>query len=272
METWSKNAAAAFLESEMTKIKENVLTFAAKITKAILNNSTEELEGYINASIDVRDEVEFHGPIARNREFYFGYWYAHENISRRLVEYSDTNKSIDYSVKNNDKLRKLIRYLNKAGAARQKDVAEHLQMKPNEFANFMNTDIVKQSDLINKDKIGRNVIYSLNAKAQKYIEAQLSVEEKNYSKADIMLMLEYIKDNRSMEWASFEEDSPLLDQDIIKSFFSLFINEGLMYSSNVKKDVYLNKKNNPLTRVYSNDRRHIGYIPRKEVRGNFNVS
>ncbi len=272
MEIWAKKAAAAFLESEVTRIKENVMAFAAKITKAILSNRTEELEDYINASIDVRDEVEFHGPIARNREFYFGYWYAHENLSRRLVEYNDTNKSIDYGIKNNDKLRKLIRYLDKAGAARQKDVAEHLQMKPNEFANFMNTDIVKQSDLINKDKIGRNVIYSLNAKARKYIEAQLSVEEKNYSKADIIQMLEYIRDNRSIEWVGFEEESPLLDHDIIKSFFSLFINEGLLCSANVKKGVYLNKRNNKAARSNSNDRSHKGYIPRKEVRGNFNVS
>ena len=172
MKKWLEGAIQAFIQSDMNNIKNYTLKFAQKITKAILDDNKDDIEQLIDNSAEIRDNIELNGEVDRNKEFYYGYWYAYENIANRIVDNNDTNVNIHKIIKSNEKLRRLVKFLGKEKAAKQKEIANHLSLKSNELASFMETDHVKESNIISKDKIGRNAIYSLNAKGRKYSKDQ----------------------------------------------------------------------------------------------------
>lgn len=174
MKKTSNGSIQAFVESDIDDVKNYTFKFAKEITKAILDDNEEEIEKLIGDSVEIRDNVEIKEKIERNKEFYYGYWYAYENIANRIFEHKYTNQNIQKIIESNENLRSLVKFLYKEKAAKQKDIAKFLEMKPNELANFMNTDYVQKADILSKNKIGRNVIYSLNAKGRRYFEDHTS--------------------------------------------------------------------------------------------------
>ena len=70
------------------------MKFAQKITKAILDDNKDDIEQLIDNSAEIRDNIELNGEVDRNKEFYYGYWYAYENIANRIVDNNDTNVNI----------------------------------------------------------------------------------------------------------------------------------------------------------------------------------
>ncbi|HHT98042.1 MAG TPA: hypothetical protein GXZ90_09150 [Clostridiales bacterium] len=172
MKRWFEDALQAFINSDMGSIKDYTLKFAQEITRALLNEEKYETEQLIDSSIEVRSKLQSKERIKKTKEFYYGYWYAYENIANRMIDYKDINDDIHTIIELNENLRILINFLGIEKAAKQKDIAECLGHNPNELANFMETDYVKRADVLTKNKVGRSVIYSLNAKGRKYFKDQ----------------------------------------------------------------------------------------------------
>lgn len=238
MKEWIKDVIQVFIKSDISTIKDYTLKFAKQLTRAILDNDNEELEQLIDASCEIRDNIEMDGEIDRNKEFYYGYWYAYENIANRIVDHNEANENIHQIIDSNEKLRTLVKFLGREKAARQKDIAEYLDMKSNELANFMQTDYMKKVDILSKDKVGRNVIYSLNAKGRKYFKNQTSETLNAYSKVDILKILDYLKENKSKRVELLVKESPGLDEVVIKEIYNLIIGEEVSVSSKQKKKMY----------------------------------
>lgn len=174
MEKWLEDTIQAFIQPDINNIKNCTLKFAQKITKAILDDDKDDIEQLIENSAEIRDNIELNEEVDRNKEFYYGYLYAYENIANQILDNDHTNENIHKIIESNKKLRSLVKFLGKEKAAKEKDIAKHLSLKPNELDNFMQTDYEKKSDILSKNKIGKNVIYSLNAKGRKYFKDQNS--------------------------------------------------------------------------------------------------
>lgn len=226
MKNWIKEVTRAFKDLEIFSIKKYTLRFAQQLTKSILNNDNKELKMLVEASCEIRDEIEFEKEIMRNKEFYFGYWYAYENIGRRILDFSETNNNINHIVATSNKLRNLIKFLGSKTAARQKDIAEHLNMMPDELANFMCNDFVKKADILSENKIGRNMIYSLNSKGKRYYDDYLSEKQKNYIYNDELKTHENLNINKEKISDSIEEDSNS-NKDLKTQFFDKMITNNI---------------------------------------------
>lgn len=174
MEKWLEDTIQAFIQPDINNIKNCTLKFAQKITKAILDDDKNDIEQLIENSAEIRDNIELNEEVDRNKEFYYGYLYAYENIANQILDNDHTNENIHKIIESNEKLRSLVKFLGKEKAAKEKDIAKYLSLKANELDNFMQTDYVKKSDILSKNKIGKNVIYSLNAKGRKYFKDQNS--------------------------------------------------------------------------------------------------
>lgn len=271
MKEWINKIANSFIISDISTIKDYTLKFARKITKAILDNNNEELEELIDVSCEIRDNIEIEKKIDRNKEFYYGYWYAYENVANRIVEYKEVNENIDHLIDGNEKLRALVKFLGENKAAWQKDIAEHLDMKSNELANFMKTDYVKKVDILSRDEIGRNVIYSLNAKGRKYFKDQISETKNNYSKKDILKMLDYLGENSNKNIDLIVKEGPGLDEVIIKRIYSLIMNKEIAkYQNDAYINEYINKLQfNPERRSYARSQVCWSFQEKKEEEPNY---
>ena len=230
----------AFLESNINSIKENTLEFVKQVTKSILENREDELKSMIDVSCDIRDSIEMDLDMERNKEFYFGYLYAYENVLNNIFDHRKINDDIYKIIVANDKVKRLIEFLGKEKAARQKDIAEHLNMESNELANFMKTDYLNQANILSKNKVGRNVIYSLNARGRKYYQSHGNGIGKSYSESDILGFLEYIDRNRGKNIESLIKENPSLEKTIIRKMHSLTLSEEIIASSERKIKVYIN--------------------------------
>lgn len=229
----------SFEKNEILKIKEHSLKFAQDITRTILKDNNDKLKQLIDQSCEIRDEIEFEEEIERTREFYFGYWYAYENISRRIFNYNTLNENIDLVLATNDRLRKMVKFLGEKKAARQKDISEYLGIDTNVLANFMNTETFRKLDIISKSRIGRNMIYSLNAKGRRYYRENVSEDRKNYSKSDVLKILKYVYQNSNKGINELLKSNPILDDEMINEIHN--INLTNIISDNTKKNetVYL---------------------------------
>lgn len=258
MKKWLENTVEAFIKSDIKDIRNYTFKFARKITKAILNEDKNQIEQLIDDSAEIRDNIEFNEEVNRNKEFYYGYWYAYENIANRIFENNDTIENIDGIIESNEKLRILVKFLGKEKAARQKDIAEHLGLKSNELANFMETDYVKKADILSKNRIGRNVIYSLNSKGRQYFKDKTSDIKNNYSKEDIYNIIEYIKKGNEKS-ELFIESAPGLDESVIRMIHDLSINEEILEASKYKNKLYY-KNENIIRRKKINGEKKSRYI------------
>lgn len=164
------NTIKSFSESDISKIREYTLKFAQNLIKNVLNNDYEQLKDLIKTSCEIRDEIETDKNIERNKEFYFGYWYAHENIGRRILEHYIVNEGINSIVIQNKDVQKLIKILIKNKAISKQDIIKHLRISLDKLDNLIYSDEIKELDLICETKIGNNIIYSLNRKGRKYYE------------------------------------------------------------------------------------------------------
>ncbi len=162
------NTIKSFSESDISKIREYTLKFAQNLIKNVLNNDYEQLKDLIKTSCEIRDEIETDKNIERNKEFYFGYWYAHENIGRRILEHYIVNEGIGRVMNESEGIQKLIKMLAKNKVATKQDIINYLQISSDKFDNFIHSNEIKELDLICEDRIGNNVIYSLNRKGRKY--------------------------------------------------------------------------------------------------------
>ena len=160
----------SFSESDISEIAKYTLRFARNVTKNILDNNYKLLKDLVEISCEIRDEIETDKNIERNKEFYFGYWYAHENIGRRILEHYIVNEGINSIVIQNKDVQKLIKILIKNKAISKQDIIKHLRISLDKLDNLIYSDEIKELDLICETKIGNNIIYSLNRKGRKYYE------------------------------------------------------------------------------------------------------
>ncbi len=167
MKEKTKKIVNAFLKSDIFKIKEYTLKFAQNVTRNVLNDDCEQLKDLIKISCEIRDKIEVDEEIERNREFYFGYWYAYENIGRRILENYIVNECIDNIIKQNEDIQKLIKVLIANKAITKQEIVKHLGMNVNDFNDLICSNKVKALNLICEDRIGKNIIYSLNRKGRK---------------------------------------------------------------------------------------------------------
>ena len=158
----------SFSESDISEIAKYTLRFARNVTKNILDNNYKLLKDLVEISCEIRDEVEVDGNIERNKEFYFGYWYAYENIGRRILEYHIVNEGIGRVMNESEGIQKLTKMLAKNKVATKQDIRNYFQISSDKFDNFIHSNEIKELDLICEDRIGNNVIYSLNRKGRKY--------------------------------------------------------------------------------------------------------
>lgn len=243
MSKWIKYLVKSFADSNIESIQELILEYYQRFIRSMLNSDYNEINKLVDISCEVRDNIEDDTSIERNKEFYFGYLYACEDIGRKIYRQSELNQNVNLLVETNEKLRKLVKFLGVEKAARQKDIAEHLEIKANELANFMDTEYVKKADILSKDTIGRNVIYSLNHKGRKYFEEKLSEKQKSYGRADILKMIDYFIENRGKSFEILSKESPLLDEAIFSRMYSLIISEEIVTNSKLKNKIYINDEN-----------------------------
>ena len=128
----------------------------------------KNIEMLMDNSCFMRSDIEFAEPIKRTKEYYLGWCSAHENMGRRMLEHFNDRDNIEQAINKDNKLLKVIKYLKTKRAAREKEILEYMNMTAEEWYDFIEQDSVKKIDILSADKIGKNVVWSLNTHGRHY--------------------------------------------------------------------------------------------------------
>jgi len=217
-----EQASQFFQNNELTKIREFSLWFAKSVTKNILRDDKKQLEELCDESCSMRDDIEFEQEVERNKEFYFGYCYAYENIARKIFREKAIDSRVEEAVFSEDRLRQIIRFLGKNNYARQNQIAEHLGITSNNLCNFFNRPSIKILGIFSTSKIGRNVVYSLNRAGKEYYERNMDESEKLYSKKQLIELYKVAIEDSSFATAeNIREQSSFLDESIAEELHDM---------------------------------------------------
>lgn len=193
MESILQKLFESFKLSKIDCIREYVKDFAMEITNCIFSRNYTDLKKLYEGCALIRDEIEFSCTINKTVEYYYGYMFAYESIARNLFYKESTDIEIEKTVKNNVRLWEIIKYLANNNHASHKKLADGLGVSPNNLTNFFNNaDHFKKLNIIDIQRIGRNRIYSLTKRGLEFYKQQINVEEKLYSKENIIDILDVI--------------------------------------------------------------------------------
>lgn len=219
-----KNFIKAFLNSEINAIREMTSKFAHLVTTAIMREEISNVKKLCDNSVLMREEIEFTKPIKRTEEFYLGYWYAYENIARRLSEKQTSDNRIEIALSGNAKLRKIVSYLATNPYANHKEIADFLDVSPSQLTTFFKKDnYFENLKILSVDKVGRNLVYTLTEKGKHYFLQQIAQTYKRYSKAQIIDILSLIQ-TKNLSLSDINNKLGILDEELVELIYAQQIN------------------------------------------------
>lgn len=214
----------AYIDNDLIKIVESSKKFAWFVTKHLVNNEIDELKELCLQSAIMRDDIEFEADIKKNKEYYYGYWFAYENLARRLIECTSYSNKIELIVNQYPKVREIIRFLYINNFAQQNEIASHIGVTPSHLWNILNKAEIKELNIFDINKVGRNVVYSLNSIGKSFYNKQINNNEKIFTKEQVMKIIQYMIDNmEELSIDSVSESLDVLDMDMISKIKDKFI-------------------------------------------------
>ena len=159
-----------FKENDIDKIKQMVLQFAENITKEILLDNNENINKLLKDSCMIRDNIELDKDIERNKDFFFGYLYAIENIGTRIQDNKEIIKNIDSFINSNDNIPTIINYITKNQACIEETLLKDLNIDKDEFKSILLSESEHNIDMFTMNIIAKKRIVSLSSFTRKYIQ------------------------------------------------------------------------------------------------------
>lgn len=224
MEEIFRGFQEAFKNNMTSEVIENSKKFAWLVTSKLMDNDMESLYEICKLSSNMRDNIEFDNPIIRDRGYYYGYWFAYENIARKLYSNTSLNLNVDIIIDQNPKLNEIIDYLYQQGYAHQNELANILDISASYLSNILNKEEIKNIGLFNTNKVGRNMIYSLNSKGREYYETRLSDNQKLFNQRQLIDILDYILENiEDMNIYDLSQKLGIIQNETLNSIYDSII-------------------------------------------------
>jgi hypothetical protein len=173
-----ENGIAAFEENSASKMKEFTLTFSQYMKNGLLSKDYVKIKEACRKTSQLRDEIESIG-IRKNKEFYYGFICAQEDMARTLISNVEELNMIQITLEANPKLKKIVLYINEIGFATLTQLVDYLGDTTNNLWNYLNRKDIVNSNLLRKDKIGRNAVYTLTREAKQYCDKFLASTSKS---------------------------------------------------------------------------------------------
>lgn len=233
-----------FLNSDLGAIRECARNFAKIITTKIMKEEYSELKVLCKESVRMRDEIEFDKAVERTAEFYYGFWYAYENIARRLTQKDESDNQLDIVVAKNVKLRQMIKFLIDNPFAQHQEIAESLGISPSQLSTLIKkNNYFHELGIFNVQKIGRSLVYSLTNKGMSYYLKQVDGDRKLYSREQVMHIVNLIERNDN-SYEGMNKGLGSLDDQLIEFIYSKQLKRlaerdlGKRRDKNVKRKAY----------------------------------
>lgn len=237
----------AIMNSKLSMIRDQAREFAQLITTKVMKGNYQEIKEITNRSVLMREALEFDMDIPKTREFYYGYWYAYENMGRRLADKAYSDQELEMNVASNLKLGSIITFLANNPYAQHKDLAEGLGISPSQLSTFFKkANYFDELEIFNIQKIGRNLVYSLTSRGSGYHAKKLSVDNKQYSKEMIIKILELIE-SKNVTHDDIKEKLGTFDEELVDFIYRKQV-KFLVKRSSKRKRVYDNWFSQPATK------------------------
>lgn len=185
-----KEAVESYANGNLEEIKDFSKWFAKTVTLNIMERDFTKLQELCKDAVLFRDEVEFAGRINKDKEYYFGYLFAYENIARKLSEDFQGDKKIAILLSTYEYLRKIVIYLGQNTFAQHGEIASYLGISPSHLSNIFKKHRIEEAKIITSEKVGRNVIYSLTPRGKQYYDTHLEDESKLLCKKEVVSLPE----------------------------------------------------------------------------------
>lgn len=214
----------SFESNDISQIAKASKYFARIITQNLMEGNHGDTEGLCLESSRLRDILELNLDLERDKNYYFGYIYAYENIARKLSEEEIKSSNIDFIVSEYPKVREVIMYLGKNQFATQGEIAKSLNISPSYLWNILNKDAVLEANIFIAKKVGRSSIYSLSERGNYYYSKACDEKTKMYNKEDIKKIISFISSNRPLiGMDEMLENIPLIDEELLELIYKSYI-------------------------------------------------
>ena len=256
----------SFISDDILSIGKASKYFARMVTKGLMDKNYDYIQKICLEISKLRDCIELDLDLKRDKNYYFGYIYAYENIARRLIEEFIKENDINIIVSQYPKVRKAIMFLGKNQFATQGQIANALKISASYLWNILNKDIIVEANIFVVKKIGRSKIYSLTERGRQYYHNSCDEEFKMYSKKDFKKIINFINSNKVLidkrngkiiddELLIYKMYMEQLDMSIDKVDSSFDKEENISLSPHNSypsiKIKFVNNNNTDLTTVFS---------------------
>lgn len=186
MQARFKEAVESYANGNLSEIKDFSKWFAKMVTVNIMERDFTKLQELCKYAVLFRDEVEFTDNINKGKEYFFGYFFAYENMARKLSEDFQSDQKIAILLSTYEYLKKIVIYLGRNTFAQHGELASCLGISASHLSNIFKKPQIEEANIFTSQKVGRNVIYSLTPRGKQYYDTHLDDEGKLLCKKDVV--------------------------------------------------------------------------------------
>ncbi|MBU3146525.1 hypothetical protein KPL47_22805 [Clostridium estertheticum] len=161
--------------------------FTAEFTNNLLTNyikgEFDKVKSTIDSYSETRERFDDELDIERNTSYYYGFLYANEYILSNILNETEQIEKSFIKFDSKKHVRNMFLYIDKKGFVTHKDLSEYLDISKSQLSNIVKELGNSNEKLMYKEKLGKNIFYSLCIRGKAYCEMlkkrseNLSIEE-----------------------------------------------------------------------------------------------